>query len=222
MYSRLAEHRCPNGHYVKPSLNVASWQTLMWSLMKDIAREMGVRTDAPFQELTEKERDIVFHGPAVKKKIIYQNKTNGAAGDMDFTYFNATYTVENAMSKVKDEKGMKRVEKFLRQGICPDYNGTRLSEADWLIELGPEAGAGGGTVIAQGNLRDVENNPASRIGGFLTGRSVIDVGRHIPLEQIFELGTIHLSTFEIHTVKPLEVDFPKGRLTAVTGVSCQQ
>ena len=419
MYSRLAEHRCPNGHYEKPSLNVAAgqelacpecgqrffapgaeelafnsqgacrrcdgtgivrtvdestlvpdeslsidegavapWQTLMWSLMKDIAREMGVRTDVPFRELTEKERDIVFHGPAVKKNIIYQNKTSGAAGDMDFTYFNATYTVENALSKVKDEKGMKRVEKFLRQGICPDCNGTRLSEearaprlrgislaeactmtlselsawvegvpdslpeemrsmavsicesfqgaakrltdlglsyltldraastlstgerqrmqlaravrnrttgvlyvldepsiglhpanmegltgvmhdllqdgntvilvdhdtqvlseADWLIELGPEAGAGGGTVIAQGNLRDVENNPSSRIGGFLTGRTVIDVGRHVPLEQIFELGTIHLSTSEIHTVKPLEVDFPKGRLTAVTGVS---
>ncbi|MCM1233723.1 MAG: excinuclease ABC subunit UvrA, partial [Ruminococcus flavefaciens] len=177
MYSRLAEHRCPNGHYVRPSLNVAAgldlvcpkcgehffapsaeelafnsqgacrrcdgtgivrtvdestlvpdeslsidegavapWQTLMWSLMKDIAREMGVRTDVPFRELTEKERDIVFHGPAVKKNIIYQNKTSGAAGDMDFTYFNATYTVENALSKVKDEKGMKRVEKFLRQG----------------------------------------------------------------------------------------------------------
>ncbi len=173
MYSRLAEHRCPNGHYVEPSLNVAAgqelvcpecgvhffapsaeelafnsqgacrrcdgtgivrtvdestlvpdeslsidegavapWQTLMWSLMKDIAREMGVRTDVPFRELTEKERDIVFHGPAVKKNIIYQNKTSGAAGDMDFTYFNATYTVENALSKVKDEKGMKRVENF--------------------------------------------------------------------------------------------------------------
>ena len=97
--------------------------------MKDIAREMGVRTDVPFKDLTEKERDIVFHGPAVKKNIIYQNKTSGAAGDMDFTYFNATYTVENALSKVKDEKGMKRVEKFLRQGICPDCGGTRLSEA---------------------------------------------------------------------------------------------
>ncbi len=419
MYSRLAEHRCPNGHYVKPSLNVAAgqelvcpecgehffapsaeelafnsqgacrrcdgtgivrivdestlvpdeslsidegavapWQTLMWSLMKDIAREMGVRTDVPFRELTEKERDIVFHGPAVKKNIIYQNKTSGAAGDMDFTYFNATYTVENALSKVKDEKGMKRVEKFLRQGVCPDCGGTRLSEqaraprlcgislaeacnmtlselsgwvegvpdslpeemrpmavsicesfqsaakrltdlglsyltldraastlstgerqrmqlaravrnrttgvlyvldepsiglhpsnmegltgvmhdllhdgntvilvdhdthvlseADWLIELGPKAGAGGGTIIAQGNLEDVEKDPDSRIGGFLTGRSVIDVGRHIPSEQMFDLGTIHLSTSGIHTVKPLEVSFPKGRLIAVTGVS---
>lgn len=419
MYSRLAEHRCPNGHYVSPSLNVAAgqelvcpdcgehffapgaeelafnsqgacrrcdgtgivrtvdestlvpdeslsidegavapWQTLMWSLMKDIAREMGVRTDVPFRDLTEKERDIVFHGPAVKKNIIYQNKTSGAAGDMDFTYFNATYTVENALSKVKDEKGMKRVEKFLKQGVCPDCGGTRLSEearapklrgislakactmtlaelsawvdgvpdslpkemrpmavsicksfqgaakrlmdlglsylsldraastlstgerqrmqlaravrnrttgvlyvldepsiglhpsnmqgltgvmhdllqdgntvilvdhdthvlsgADWLIELGPEAGAGGGTIIAQGNLDDVEKNPASRIGGFLTGRSVIDVGRHIPSEQIFDHGTIHLSTSKIHTVQPLEVDFPKGRLIAVTGVS---
>ena len=190
MFSRLANHRCPNGHYAEPSLNVAAelpivcpvcgesffapgaeelafnsqgacktcdgtgivrtvdestlvpdeslsidegavvpWQTLMWSLMKDIAREMGVRTDVPFRELTEKERDIVFHGPAVKKNIIYQNKTSGASGDMDFTYFNAIYTVENALSKVKDEKGMKRVEKFLRQDICPDCGGTRLSDA---------------------------------------------------------------------------------------------
>ncbi len=419
MYSRLAEHRCPNGHYVKPSLNVAAdqelvcpecgthffapgaealafnsqgacrrcdgtgivrtvdeatlvpdeslsidqgavapWQTLMWSLMKDIAREMGVRTDVPFRELTKEERDIVFHGPAVKKHIIYQNKTSGAAGDMDFTYFNATYTVENALSKVKDEKGMKRVEKFLRQGVCPDCGGTRLSEearaprlrgislaeactmtlsgltewvegvpdslpeemrpmaasicesfqgaarrltdlglsyltldraastlstgerqrmqlaravrnrttgvlyvldepsiglhpsnmegltgvmhdlledgntvilvdhdphvlseADWLIELGPEAGAGGGTIIAQGARGDVECNPDSRIGGFLTGKTVTDVGKHISSEEMFDLGTIHLSTSGIHTVKPLEVDFPKGRLIVVTGVS---
>lgn len=419
MYSRLASHRCPNGHYVQPSLNVAAglelvcpecgehffapgaeelafnsqgackhcdgtgiirivdestlvpdesltidegavapWQTLMWSLMKDIAREMGVRTDVPFRELTEKERDIVFHGPAEKKHIIYQNKTSGAAGDMDFTYFNATYTVENALSKVKDEKGMKRVEKFLRQGVCPDCGGTRLSEAaraprlrgislaeacemtlselsewvagvpaslpeemrpmaesicdsfqgaakrlmdlglsyltldraastlstgerqrmqlaravrnrttgvlyvldepsiglhpsnmegltgvmedliadgntvilvdhdtnvlnkaDWLIELGPEAGAGGGRIIAQGSIEDVKKDPASKIAGFLTGKSVIDIGNHISAEEMFELGTIHLSTSRIHTVKPLEVDFPKGRLIAITGVS---
>ncbi len=189
MFSRLGSHRCPNGHLLPPTTDVAAgrplrcpecgaefdgptaesfsfnsqgacktcggtgvvravdestlvpddsltidegavlpWQTLMWSLMKDIAREMGVRTDVPFRELTDKEKDIVFHGPAVKKNIIYQNKTSGAAGDMDFTYFNATYTVENALSKVKDEKGMKRVEKFLRQDVCPDCGGTRLSE----------------------------------------------------------------------------------------------
>ena len=96
--------------------------------MKDIAREIGVRTDVPFKELTEKERDVVFHGPAVKHHMIYQNQTNGAAGEMDFTYFNAIYTVENALSKVKDEKGMKRVEKFLRLSVCPDCGGTRLSE----------------------------------------------------------------------------------------------
>ncbi len=419
MYSRLASHRCPKGHYVPPSLRVAAglplvcpvcgesffapgaeelafnsqgacktcdgtgvvrtvdettlvpdeslsidegavapWQTLMWSLMKDIAREMGVRTDVPFRELTEKEREIVFHGPAVKKNIIYQNKTSGAAGDMDFTYFNATYTVENALSKVKDEKGMKRVEKFLRQDVCPDCSGTRLSDAarapklrgislaqacemtlaelvewvngvpgslpeemrpmaesicqsfqgaakrltdlglsyltldraastlstgerqrmqlaravrnrttgvlyvldepsiglhpsnlegltgvmqdlvadgnsvvlvdhdtnvlsqaDWLIELGPGAGADGGQIIVQGPLAQAENDPASRIGGFLTGKSTVRVGRHVPPGEMFALGTIHLSTSEIHTVKPLEVDFPKGRLIAVTGVS---
>jgi len=419
MFSRLASHRCPNGHYGEPSLNVAAgleltcptcgarffapgaeelafnsqgackrcdgtgivrtvdestlvpddslsidegavapWQTLMWSLMKDIAREMGVRTDVPFRELTDREKDIVFHGPAVKKNIIYQNKTSGAAGDMDFTYFNATYTVENALSKVKDEKGMKRVEKFLRQEVCPDCGGTRLSdaaraprlrgislaeacamtlaeliawvdgvpaslpeamrpmarsigesfaaaakrlmdlglsyltldraastlstgerqrmqlaravrnrttgvlyvldepsiglhpsnmegltgvmrdlladgntvilvdhdtnvlrEADWLIEMGPDAGAGGGTVIAQGPLDVVANDPDSRIGGFLTGKTVIDMGHHVPAERMFELGTLHLSTGPIHTVRPLDVDFPKGRLIAVTGVS---
>lgn len=419
MFSRLASHRCPNGHYVEPSLNVAAelelvcpecgehffapgaeelafnsqgacrkcdgtgivrivdestlvpdesltidegavapWQTLMWSLMKDIAREMGVRTDVPFKELTQKERNIVFHGPAEKKHIVYQNKTSGAAGDMDFTYFNATYTVQNALSKVKDEKGMKRVEKFLRQDICPDCGGTRLSEAarapklrgisladtckmtlseltewvngvpaslpqemrpmaqsicdsfqgaakrltdlglsyltldraastlstgerqrmqlaravrnrttgvlyvldepsiglhpsnmegltgvmndllsdgntvilvdhdinvlkeaDWLIELGPGAGADGGTVIAEGSIDDMKKSPGSKIAGFLTGDKVIRIGNHIPAENMFALGTIHLSTSEIHTVKPLEVNIPKGRMTAVTGVS---
>ena len=419
MYSRLASHRCPNGHSVPPSMNVAAerpltcpvcgeqfyapgaeelafnsqgackccdgtgvvrtvdettlvpdeslsidegavapWQTLMWSLMKDIAREMGVRTDVPFKDLTEKERDIVFHGPAVKKNIIYQNKTSGAAGDMDFTYFNATYTVENALSKVKDEKGMKRVEKFLKQSVCPECGGTRLSEAaraprlrgisldeacamtladltvwvdgvpaslpeemrpmaericesfrdaarrlmelgldyltldraastlstgerqrmqlaravrnrtsgvlyvldepsiglhpanlegltgvmrdllsdgnsvvlvdhdtnvlkqaDWLIELGPEAGAGGGRIIAQGPTEVVARDPDSRIGPFLTGSAAISARTPIPSEELFALGQIHLSTDSIHTVLPLEADFPKGRLIAVTGVS---
>ena len=419
MFSRLSSHRCPNGHYAPPSMNVAAerpivcpvcgesffgpgaeelafnsqgackrcdgtgivrtvdestlvpdenltidegavapWQTLMWSLMKDIAREMGVRTNVPFKDLTPEEREIVFHGPAVKKNIIYQNKTSGAAGDMDFTYFNATYAVENALSKVKDEKGMKRVEKFLRQEVCPDCGGTRLSdaaraprlrgisladacrmtlaelitwvdgvpaslpeemrpmaesictsfkgaakrlvdlglayltldraastlstgerqrmqlaravrnrttgvlyvldepsiglhpanmegltgvmqdlladgntvvvvdhdtnvlkEADWLIEMGPEAGAKGGRVLAEGCISDIEKNPDSRIGGFLSGKSVIDLRRHIPREEMFALGTISLETGEIHTVKPLAVQFPKGRLIAVTGVS---
>ncbi len=335
---------------------VAPWQTLMWSLMKDIAREMGVRTDVPFKDLTEKERDIVFHGPAVKKNIIYQNKTSGAAGDMDFTYFNATYTVENALSKVKDEKGMKRVEKFLRQETCPDCGGTRLSDAaraplvrginlaeacemtlsalvdwvrgvpdtlpeemrpmaknicdaflstarrlmdlglgyltldrasstlstgerqrmqlaravrnrttgvlyvldepsiglhpanidglsgvmsdlvsdgnsvvlvdhdtsilkqaDYMIELGPGAGASGGTVIAEGTVEEVARNPDSIIGPFLRGESAAD----LPGSPggPFELGKIHLETEQIHTVKPLSVDIPKGRLTVVTGVS---
>ena len=107
---------------------VLPWQTLMWSLMKDIARDLGVRTDVPFRELTKKERDIVFYGPPVKHHMIYQNQTNGAAGEMDFTYFNAIYTVENALAKVKDEKGMKRVEKFLHETVCPDCGGTRLNK----------------------------------------------------------------------------------------------
>ena len=169
---------------------------------------MGVRTDVPFCQLTEKERDIVFHGPAEKKHILYHNPNTNVSVEMDFTYFNATYTVENTLSKVKDEKGMKRVEKFLHEGICPCCHGTRLSDkarvpllqgisldkacemtlseliewvaavpsslpeemrpmAERIVELGPEAGAKGGNVIAQGTVADVCANPASRIGVFL-------------------------------------------------------
>ncbi|MDO5296079.1 MAG: excinuclease ABC subunit UvrA [bacterium] len=106
---------------------VAPWQTLMWSLMKDIAREMGVRTDVPFRELTPEEKEVVFHGPAEKRHILYYNEKNNMAGEMDFTYYSAVHTVENALAKVKDEKGMKRVEKFLHEAPCPDCGGTRLS-----------------------------------------------------------------------------------------------
>ena len=419
MYSRLASHRCPNGHYVPPTLAVAAeqpifcpecgapvlapsaeelafnsqgacaacggtgivravdgstlvpdeslsidegavapWQTLMWSLMKDIAREMGVRTDVPFRELTERERDIVFHGPAEKKHILYFNEKTGTTAEMDFTYYNAVYTVENALSKVKDEKGMKRVEKFLRQDLCPDCGGTRLSEAaraprlrgiplseackmplselaawvagvpaslppemrpmaesicrsfqdtakrlmdlglgylsldraastlstgerqrmqlaravrnrttgvlyvldepsiglhpsnivgltgvmrdlvadgnsvllvdhdtqilseaDWLIEMGPEAGDGGGRVTAQGTVPEIARDPSSRIGPFLAGTADVHVRERARPGELFGLGRIHLSTAAIHTVKPLEVDIPKGRLSVVTGVS---
>ena len=189
MYSRLASHRCPNGHYAKPSLAVAAgkalvcpecgvsfyapaaeelafnsqgacpecsgtgmvrtvdmntlvpddsltidegavapWNSLMWSLMTDVCREMGVRTDIPFRDLTEKEKEIVYHGPAEKKHILYQAKKSNQAGELDFTYYNAVYTVKNALAKVKDEKGMKRVEKFLKEDVCPVCHGTRLSQ----------------------------------------------------------------------------------------------
>ena len=187
MYSRLASHRCPNGHYVPPTLNVAAeqdifcpecgervhapsaeelafnsqgacpkcggtgsvrtvdldslvpddsisiddgapWNSLMWSLMTDVCREMGVRTDVPFRNLTEEEKEIVYHGPAEKKHIFYKAKKSNQAGELDFTYYNAVYTVENALAKVKDEKGMKRVEKFLKEEICPECHGSRLSE----------------------------------------------------------------------------------------------
>ena len=419
MYSRLARHRCPNGHYLEPSLAVAAgkelvcpecgarfyapsaeelafnsqgacekcggtgsvrtvdmaslvpdeslsiddgavapWNSLMWSLMTDVCREMGVRTDVPFRELTAQEREIVFHGPAEKKHIFYHAKNSNQAGELDFTYFNAVYTVENALTKVKDEKGMKRVEKFLKEDICPECRGTRLSaaarapklrgisldeactmtlselvewvrgvpgslpeemrpmaesiceaflsaakrlidlglgyltldrsaatlstgerqrmqlaravrnrttgvlyvldepsiglhpsnivgltgvmhdlvadgnsvilvdhdtqilkEADWIVEMGPEAGAKGGHVIAQGTIPEIENNPASQIGAFLAGRAEMKLRSCAEKEKLFTNGTIHLSTSQIHTVKPLEVDIPKGRLTVVTGVS---
>ena len=419
MYSRLSNHRCPNGHYLKPSLAVAAgkelvcsecgvqfyapsaeelafnsqgacqkcggtgivhavdmaslvpddsltiddgavapWNSLMWSLMTDVCREMGVRTDVPFRDLTEQEKDIVYHGPAVKKHLFYKSKNTENAGELDFTYFNAVYTVENALAKVKDEKGMKRVEKFLKEDICSECHGTRLSsaarapklrgisldevcnmtlselvdwvrgiptslpdemkpmaesicetfesmakrlidlglgyltldrsaatlstgerqrmqlaravrnrttgvlyvldepsiglhpsnivgltgvmhdlvsdgnsvilvdhdtqilkEADWIVEMGPEAGANGGHVIAQGTIADVEANPASQIGPFISGKAETKLRSCAAKEEMFVNGNIHLSTSQIHTVKPLEVDIPKGRLTVVTGVS---
>ena len=419
MYSRLANHRCPNGHYLQPTLSVAAgkelvcpecgarfnapsaeelafnsqgacekcggtgsirtvdmaslvpddslsidegavapWNSLMWSLMTDVCREMGVRTDIPFRDLTEQEKDIVYHGPAEKKHIFYHSKNTNQAGELDFTYYNAVYTVENALAKVKDEKGMKRVEKFLREDICPECCGTRLSaaarapklrslsldeactmtlseltewvrgvpkslpdemrpmaesicdaflstskrlidfglgyltldrsastlstgerqrmqlaravrnrttgvlyvldepsiglhpsniagltgvmhdliadgnsvilvdhdtqilkEADWIVEMGPEAGAKGGHIIAEGTIPSIEENPASKIGPFLSGRADTKLRPLFSKEKLFSNGTIHLSTFQIHTVKPLEVDIPKGRLTVVTGMS---
>ena len=419
MYSRLARHRCPNGHYLAPSLAVAAgkelicpecgahfyapsaeelafnsqgacktcggtgtvrtvdinslvpddsltidegavapWNSLMWSLMTDVCREMGVRTDVPFRDLTQREKDIVYHGPAEKKHIFYHAKGSNQAGELDFTYYNAVYTVENALAKVRDEKGMKRVEKFLKEDICPDCRGTRLSgaarapklrgvsldeacamtlsdlvdwvqgvpgslpeemrpmaesicvsfgstakrltdlglgyltldrsastlstgerqrmqlaravrnrttgvlyvldepsiglhpsniagltgvmhdlvadgnsvilvdhdtqilkEADWVIEMGPEAGAKGGYVIAEGTVPDIKENPASQIGPFLSGKAETVMRQCAERDRIFENGTIHLSALQIHTVKPLEADIPKGRLTVVTGVS---
>ena len=419
MYSRLADHRCPNGHYLAPSLAVAAgqelvcpecgarfyapsaeelafnsqgachtcdgtgtvrtvdrstlvpddsltieggavapWNSLMWSIMVDVCREMGVRTDIPFRDLTDREKDIVYNGHAEKKHILYYSKKTNQASELDFTYYNAVYTVENALSKVKDEKGMKRVEKFLKLDICPECGGTRLSEAarapklrgisldeacrmtladltewvsevpsslpeemrpmaksicesfetsakrlldlglgylaldraastlstgerqrmqlaravrnrttgvlyvldepsiglhpsnivgltgvmhdliadgnsillvdhdtqilseaDWIIEMGPGAGIDGGEVIAQGTVPELAGNAASMIGPFLTGKPQEPIRQQTDFSEIFAGGKIHLSTSAIHTVKPLEVDIPKGKLTVVTGVS---
>ncbi len=418
MFSRLASHRCPNGHYVPPTLAVAAeqqltcpecgakfwppgaeelafnsqgacrtcdgtglvrnvdlatlvpdenltidegavapWNTLMWSLMTDVCRAMGVRTNVPFRDLTPEEKEIVYHGPAEKKHIFYKAKSSNQAGELDFTYYNAVYTVQNALAKVKDEKGMKRVEKFLKQETCPDCSGSRLSdaaraprlrgigldeacrmtlteltdwvngvpgslptemrpmaasicesfqtaakrlmdlglgyltldrasstlstgerqrmqlaravrnrttgvlyvldepsiglhpsnivgltgvmhdlvadgnsvvlvdhdaqilkEAGWLIEMGPEAGAKGGQVIAEGTIAEIAQNKNSKIGPFLKAESSV-IRKQAAEKEMFAAGRIHLETAAIHTVKPLAVDIPKGRLTVVTGVS---
>jgi excinuclease ABC subunit A len=419
MYSRLASHRCPNGHYLKPTLAVAAgqeltcpdcgakfyapsaeelafnsrgacktcggtgivrtvdratlvpdesltidegavapWKSLMWTLMTDVCREMGVRTDVPFRDLTEQEKAIVYDGPAEKKHLLYRAKKTDLVSEIDFTYFSAVRTVENALAKVKDEKGMKRVEKFLKKDVCPDCCGTRLnasarapklrgisldeackmplsvlvrwvadvpetlpspmrpmaqsicdsfqsvarrlldlglgylsldraastlstgerqrmqlaravrnrttgvlyvldepsiglhpsniaglkgvmhdlvadgnsvvlvdhdtqilSEADWIIEMGPGAGSNGGHVIAQGTVKEVAENPKSKIGPYLANVPVNLLRARIPSATLFAEGKLHLATGKIHTVKPLEIDIPKGRLTVVTGVS---
>ena len=111
---------------------VAPWNSLMWSLMTDVCRAMGVRTDVPFRDLTAREKDIVYNGPAEKRHILYKAKNSNQAGELDFTYYNATYTVENALAKAKDEKGLKRVEKFLREDVCPDCGAPMRREEDVL------------------------------------------------------------------------------------------
>ncbi|WP_317303737.1 excinuclease ABC subunit UvrA [Acidaminococcus timonensis] len=432
MFSRLASHRCPNGHYCPPSLAVAAmqeitcpvcgakfygpgaedlafnsrgacptcggtgvirtvdestlitdenlsidegavavWGTLMWSLMKDVCREMGVRTDVPYKDLTDQEKDIVLHGPMVKKHIHYMNEKSHQMGELDFTYYSAVNTVKNALAKVKDEKGMKRVDKYLKEGECPDCHSTRMSEAtraprlrgigldqasampltdlvewvkgvpstlpeamvpmagsiceafldtakrlldlglgylspdraaatlstgerqrvqlaravrnrttgvlyvldepsiglhpynlkgltgvmddliadgnsvvlvdhdtqvllhaDHLVEMGPEAGAGGGQVIAQGTVQELEHTPHSLIGPYLAEEQRLERASRtvrqrecrrlrpvISEKELFDQGTLHLVTDRIHTVQPLDVRIPQGRLTVVTGVS---
>ncbi|WP_294361721.1 excinuclease ABC subunit UvrA [uncultured Senegalimassilia sp.] len=108
---------------------VLPWGSLMWDLMKQVCGEMGVRLDVPFSQLTPEERDIVFHGPAEKRHILYKAKKGDNFAELDFTYYNAVYTVENALAKAKDEKGLARVARFLTEGPCPDCEGTRLSAA---------------------------------------------------------------------------------------------
>ena len=419
MFSRLASHRCPNGHYCPPSLSVAAmqeitcpvcgakfygpgaeelafnssgacptcggtgvvrnvneaalvpddsktidegavavWGTLMWSLMKDIVRTMGVRTDVPFRDLTPKEKEIVYHGELKKHHIHYVNPNTLEPTEMDFNYYSAVNSVKNALAKVKDEKGMKRLEKYLEEDVCPDCGGTRLSEAaraphlcgigldqaaamtlselilwvqgvpaslpeemrpmaenicesfmdvskrlmdlglgylsldraastlstgerqrvqlaravrnrttgvlyvldepsiglhpynlqgltgvmddlrsdgnsvilvdhdtqvlkhaDWLIEMGKGAGAEGGTIISQGRVEDVSKNPDSVIGPYLSDHYESRIRPVTKGEALFDKGAIHLETGAIHTVHPLDVRIPMGRLTVVTGVS---
>lgn len=103
--------------------------------------------------------------------------------------------------------------------ILVDHDTQILQEADWLVEMGPEAGAGGGHVIAQGTIAEIEANPASQIGPFLAGKAAAKRKSCAQKQELFAEGTIHLATASIHTVKPLEIDIPKGRLTVVTGVS---
>ena len=337
---------------------VKPWGTLMFDLMKYVCQAMGVRIDVPFSELTPREREIVFDGPAEKKNILYKPKKGHEYVDLDFTYYNAVYTVENALAKAKDEKGLARVSKYLRERPCQDCGGTRLSAAaraphvrgidlaqacemtleqavDWvlgvpgtlpsemrpmaegicesfadaahrlldlglsylsldragstlstgerqrvqlaravrnrttgvlyvldepsiglhpanvdgligvmrdlvadgnsvvvvdhdtrvlaacdhLVEMGPVAGTGGGRVIAQGTVAEVSAAEGSRIAPFLVGTEEVRVRDRVPASDLFDLGRIHLEAGALHTVRPLSVDIPRGRLVAVTGVS---
>lgn len=350
----------PNKNLTIDEGAVAPWNSLMWSLMTDVCRAMGVRTDVPFKDLTKEEQDIVYDGPMEKKHIFYRPKNGDTtlATEMDFTYYSAKATVLNALKKVKDEKSMSRVSKFLKEDVCPECNGSRINKranstlfggktlsevcqmslrdlyvwlpktvnelnddvkqmgknileefminadallslglgyltldrasntlstgelqrvqlartvrnrttgvlyvldepsiglhpanvdglinlmrqlikdgnsvvlvdhdtrilnvADYMIEIGPEAGAKGGEIIGEGSIDDIIKNNNSLIGPYLDGKEEVRVRDNIAKEDIFKLGKISLSTDSIHTVKPLSIDIPKGRLTTITGMS---
>ncbi|MCI8469388.1 MAG: excinuclease ABC subunit UvrA, partial [Eggerthellaceae bacterium] len=103
--------------------------------------------------------------------------------------------------------------------VMVDHDVAVLRHADHLVEIGPGSGAGGGRVIAQGTVAQVEADPASRIGPFLSGAAQVRVRTPAAAAHLFDEGAIRLETGPIHTVRPLEARIPKGRLTAVTGVS---
>ena len=102
--------------------------------------------------------------------------------------------------------------------VVVDHDTRVLAEADYLVEMGPVAGAGGGNVIAAGTVDEVEQSRGSRIAPFLRAESK-RMRPQVTDEEMFDQGHIRMATDAIHTVKPLEVDIPRGRLVAVTGVS---
>ncbi|MBM6778842.1 ATP-binding cassette domain-containing protein [Collinsella tanakaei] len=172
---------------------VLPWGSLMWDLMKQVCGAMGVRTNVPFCELTPEERDIVFHGPAVKKHILYQPKKGNDFAELDFTYFNAVYTVENALSKAKDEKGLARVSKFLREDVCPDCHGTRLSER----ARGPQIGSmtlADATALTLDELAAwVPTVPATCPDAMRAMAQTICAEMAEPIERLQQLGLGYLS-----------------------------
>ncbi len=100
----------------------------------------------------------------------------------------------------------------------PECTEEVLAEADYLVEMGPVAGAGGGNVIAAGTVDEVEQSQSSRIAPFLRAEPK-RLRPQVTDDEMFDQGHIRMATDAIHTVKPLEVDIPRGRLVAVTGVS---
>lgn len=152
---------------------VAPWNSLMWSLMTDVCREMGVRTDVPFRDLTEQEKDIVYHGPQRKSISSTTQRTRTRPAELDFTYYNAVYTVENALAKVKDDKGMKRVEKPCGKMSAPEVTAHGFS--------------GGACAEAAGHLagRSLPDDAGSPRGvgegraGQPAGRDAPDGGEHL-------------------------------------------
>ena len=85
--------------------------------------------------------------------------------------------------------------------------------------MGPKAGEHGGQIVAQGTIKAVAKKMSSLIAGFLADKEKPVIRETATPEAMFAHGHIKLSTAPLHTVHALDLDIPKGRLIAVTGVS---
>ncbi|MBO7719551.1 MAG: excinuclease ABC subunit UvrA, partial [Methanosphaera sp.] len=105
---------------------VKPWSMFGLSSMYLVAKQLGVRVDVAFKDLTDKEKDIIYHGDAVTKKVLIP--TNGKAFDVNFTYRNAIEAVRQALNKAQSEKGLTRINKYLKTQVCDECHGTRLNK----------------------------------------------------------------------------------------------
>ena len=81
-------------------------------------------------------------------------------------------------------------------GYFADHDTQILKEADWIVEMGPEAGANGGHVIAQGTIADVGSKPRLQIGPFISGKAETKLQGHVPKGRIVrkrKYSFVHIS-----------------------------
>ena len=227
MFSRLASHRCPNGHYLPPT-QLVKWVDHVPDTLPEEMRPMAESICESFRTVAKRLMDLglgylsldrasatLSTGERQRMQLAraVRNRTTGVLYVLDEPSIGLHPSNIVGLTDVMHD--------LIADGnsvILVDHDTQILSEADWVVEMGPEAGADGGQIIAQGTIPQIAADSHSKIGPFLRGKTP-PLRKKAAAQEMFELGHIHLSTDAVHTVKPLEADIPKGRLTVVTGVS---